>query len=64
MLKILKKLFDNDYKELERFKKIADAIDSLDEEMSKLKDSELKEYTNKFKERLEKGETLVKSLLK
>ena len=58
MLKIFKKLFDNDYKELERFKKIADAIDSLDEEMSKLKDSELKEYTNKFKERLSKGETL------
>ena len=58
MLKVFKKLFDTEYKELERFKKIADEIDSLDEEMSKLKDKELKEYTNKFKERLSKGETL------
>ena len=58
MLKIFKKLFDNEYKELERFKKIADEIDALDEDMSKLKDKELKEYTKIFKERLSKGETL------
>ena len=58
MLNILKKLFDNEYKELERFKSIANEIDSLDEEMSKLNDKELKEYTDRFKERLSKGETL------
>ena len=58
MLKIFKKLFDNEYKELKRFKSIADQIDALDEEISKLSDEELKEYTNIFKERLEKGETL------
>ena len=58
MLKVFKKLFDNEYKELKRFRAIAEQIDSLDEEMSKLKDDELKEYTNVFKERLEKGETL------
>ncbi len=58
MLKVFKKLFDTEYKELERFKKLADEIDSLDEKMSKLKDKELKEYTEKFKERLAKGETL------
>ena len=58
MLKVFKKLFDNEYKELERFKKLADEIDSLDEKMSKLKDKELKEYTSIFKERLSKGETL------
>ena len=58
MLKIFKKLFDNDYKELERFKSIADQIDALDEDMSKLKDKELKEYTQVFRDRLEKGETL------
>ena len=58
MLKVFKKLFDTEYKELERFKKIADEIDSLDEKMSKLKDSKLKDYTEKFKKRLEKGETL------
>ena len=36
MLKIFKKMFDNEYKELNRFKTIADKIDSLDEEYSKI----------------------------
>ena len=58
MLKIFKKLFDNEYKELKRFKTIADQIESLDEEISKLTDEELKEYTNSFKKRLSDGETL------
>ena len=58
MFKIFKKLFDNEYKELEKFKVLANEIDSLDEEMSKLSDKELKEYTNRFKERLSNGETL------
>ena len=58
MLKVFKKLFDNDYKELQRFRTIADSIEELDEEMSKLTDKELKEYTNVFKERLSGGETL------
>ena len=35
MLKIFKKLFDNEYKDLEKFKKIADSIDALDEEISR-----------------------------
>ena len=35
MFKTLKKLFDNEYKELYRFSKLADQIDALDEEMSK-----------------------------
>ena len=58
MLKVLKKLFDTEYKELQRFTKIADEIEALDEDMQKLSDEELKEYTDKFKERLENGETL------
>ena len=58
VLKIFKNLFDNEYKELKRFKQIADQIEALDEEISKLSDDDLKEYTNVFKERLEKGETL------
>ena len=58
MLKIFKKIFDNEYKELKRFRAIAEEIDSLDEEMSKLSDSELKKYTEMFRERLSKGETL------
>ena len=58
MLKIFKKLFDNEYKELKRFTAIADQIESLDEEISKLSDEDLKEYTNVFKKRLEDGEGL------
>ena len=58
MLKIFKKLFDNEYKELKRFEEIANNIESLDEEMAKLSDEELKEYTNVFKKRLNDGESL------
>ena len=58
MLKILKKLFETEYKELKRFSSIADQIEALDEEISKLSDEELKEYTNVFKKRLDSGETL------
>jgi len=58
MFKIFKKLFDNEYKELYRFRTIADKIDALDEEMSKLSDKKLAAYTDKFKKRLEQGETL------
>ena len=57
-MKLLKKIFDHEYKELEKFKKIADEIDSLDETMSKLTDKELKAKTKEFKERLKNGETL------
>ena len=57
-MNLLKKLFDHDYKELNRFKKIADSIMALDEEYQKKNDEELKNTTTIFKERLEKGETL------
>ena len=50
MLKIFKKLFDNEYKELERFKGIADQIVALDDMISELSDKELKEYTKMFRE--------------
>ena len=63
MLKIFKKLFDNEYKELKRFKSIADQIEALDEEISELSDDELKEYTNVFKKRLSDGETLEDILI-
>ena len=63
MLKIFKKMFDNEYKELERFKKIADEINALDEEYSKLTDSELANKTNEFKKRLESGATLEDILI-
>ena len=57
-MKFFKKLIDHEYKELERFKKIADQIDAMDEEMSKLTDDELKAKTNEFRKRLASGETL------
>ncbi len=57
-MKFLKKIFDHEYKQLEKFKTIADKVVALDEEMTKLSDTDLKQKTNEFQERLEKGETL------
>lgn len=57
-MNILKKLFDHEYKELKRFTKIADQVMDLEEEYSKLTDTELQNKTEEFKERLQKGETL------
>ena len=57
-MNFLKKLFDHEYKELEKFKEIAIQIDDLDEETSKLSDKKLKAKTEEFKERLKNGETL------
>ena len=55
---ILSKLFDHEYKEMKKFKKIADQVVALDEEMTNLSDEQLKGKTDEFKKRLEKGETL------
>ena len=52
MLNIFKKLFDNEYKELKRFNEIANKIDALDSEYSKLSDKKLAAKTNEFKKRL------------
>ena len=57
-MKFFKKIFDHEYKELERFKSIADKVDALDEEYQSLSDEALKGKTEEFKERLENGETL------
>ena len=57
-MKILKKLFDHEYKELKKFRHIADEVMALDEEYSKLTDTELQDKTDEFKERLLKGETI------
>ena len=57
-MKLLRRLFDHDYKELKRFSALADKIMNLDEEYSKLTDTELKAKTEEFKERLANGETL------
>ena len=55
---ILKRLVDSEYKELRKFEKIANQIDALEEEYSKLSDKELQHKTIEFKEELEKGKTL------
>ena len=55
---LLKKIFDHEYKEMNKFKKLADAIVALEDEYSKKTDDELKNKTDEFKERLSKGETL------
>ena len=57
-MRILKKIFNHEYKELEKFKKIADQVMNLDEEYTNLSDDELKHKTIEFKERLQNGETL------
>ncbi len=57
-MKLFKKLFNHEYKELERFKKIADEVIALDEEYSKLSDKKLKAKTKEFQDRLANGETL------
>ena len=55
---LLKKVFDHEYKELRRFNKIAEKVMALDEEYSKLTDTELQNKTQEFKDRLRDGETL------
>ena len=47
-----------DKKELKKFNKIVDSIDSLEPKFESMSDKELKEMTNVFKERLANGETL------
>ncbi len=60
---LLKKLFgDYSTKEVKRVKPIMNAVLALEEEYSKLSDSELKAKTAEFKERLAAGETLDKIL--
>ena len=62
-MKLLRKIFDHEYKELKRFEALADKIMDLDEEYSKLTDTELQSKTEEFKERLANGETLEDILI-
>ena len=57
-MNILRKLFDHEYKELKKFNAIAEQVMALDDEYTKLTDTELQNKTGEFKERLKKGETL------
>ncbi|WP_035357009.1 preprotein translocase subunit SecA [Acholeplasma granularum] len=51
-------LFDSTKKALKKYKKIAEKIMLLEDEMKKLSDLELKSKTEIFKERIQNGETL------
>lgn len=57
-MKFFKKFFDYEYKELEKFKKVADQIMELEPVIEKLTDEELKNKTQEFKDRLTNGEDL------
>ena len=57
-MNLLRRFFDHEYKELKRFTALADKIISLDDEYSKLTDTELQSKTEEFKTRLKNGETL------
>lgn len=58
MANILKKLYDNDKRELKKFEKYTSKVEGYADEMSKLSDDELKAKTPEFRKRLEQGETL------
>ena len=57
-MNLLRRLFDHEYKEMKKFTVLADKVMALDEEYSKLTDTELQNKTEEFKNRLRDGETL------
>ncbi len=57
-MNIFKSLVDSEYKELQKFKKIANAIEEMEPEMQKLSDEELAAKTIEFKEEIKNGTTL------
>lgn len=62
MVNILRKLYNDDKRELKKFEKIAAKVESRAEEMSKLTDEQLQAKTPEFRSRIKKGETLDKLL--
>ena len=58
MVNILKKLYNDDKRELKKFEKYANKVEGYADEMSKLTDEQLQAKTPEFRERLKKGESL------
>lgn len=58
MANILKKLYNDDKRELKKFEKIAAKVEAHADEMSKLSDEQLQAKTPEFRDRLKKGESL------
>ncbi|MCD6149339.1 preprotein translocase subunit SecA [bacterium] len=56
-MQLLKKLFGSNEREIKKLQPIVKEINSLESEISKLSDSELKNKTEDFKNRLKKGES-------
>lgn len=62
MLNIFSKILDLNAREVDRLKKIVEKINSHEDKIKKLKDSDFAKKTEEFKKRLEKGETLEELL--
>ena len=58
MVNILKKLYNNDKRELKKFEKIASKVEDHAEEYGQLSDDELQAKTPEFRDRLKNGESL------
>lgn len=58
MANFLKKIIENDKKEIKRLDALASEVESHASEMKALSDEQLKEKTEEFKKRYQKGETL------
>ena len=58
MVNILKKLYNDDKRELKKPEKIAAKVEAHADEMSKLSDEQLQAKTPEFRDRLKKGESL------
>jgi len=58
MFDFVKKFFDESSKQIKKSQKTVDIINSLEDDIKKLSDSELQGKTDEFKSRLENGESL------
>lgn len=58
MANFIRKLIENDKKDLKRLDKIANEVETFAEKMAALSDLQLKEKTDEFRGRYQKGETL------
>ncbi|HSW48517.1 MAG TPA: preprotein translocase subunit SecA, partial [Candidatus Saccharimonadales bacterium] len=58
MLGIFNKLFDSNNREIDKLQPVIDKINSLDNNLKKLKDSDFPKKTEEFKKRIESGESL------
>ncbi len=58
MMNFFSKIFDHEYKELNKFKLVANEVFELDDKYKKLTDKQLQQMTSKLKKRLADGEEL------